>query len=51
MNDYFNLPMISTKSTIGNYGINGFKPSTISVIGDFNESIQQLNYETNKIPL
>ncbi|CAD8186523.1 unnamed protein product [Paramecium pentaurelia] len=48
MNDYFNLPMISTKSTLGNYGI---KPNTISVIGDFDESTHHITQDTNKIPI
>ncbi|CAD8177084.1 unnamed protein product [Paramecium octaurelia] len=51
MNDYFNLPMVSTKSTFGNYGIIGLKPNTISVIGDLDENNQQFAQESNKKPL
>ncbi|CAK90406.1 unnamed protein product (macronuclear) [Paramecium tetraurelia] len=50
MNDYFNLPMVSTKSTFGNYGVIGFKPNTISVIGDYDENNQQFSQENNKRP-
>ncbi|CAD8099690.1 unnamed protein product [Paramecium sonneborni] len=51
MNEYFNLPMISTKSTIGNNKNNGFKPNTISVIEDLNRNNHQYSQKNPNIPL
>ncbi|CAK86674.1 unnamed protein product (macronuclear) [Paramecium tetraurelia] len=51
MNQYFNLPLISTKSTKEYQGIQVIKPNTISMIGEFDDYNQYHPQENNKIQL
>ncbi|CAD8071952.1 unnamed protein product [Paramecium primaurelia] len=51
LNEYFNLPMISTKSQIGNQGTPVIKLNTISKIENLNELNQSPTQYNNNIPL
>ncbi|CAD8183544.1 unnamed protein product [Paramecium octaurelia] len=51
MNQYFNLPLISNKSTKEYQGIQLIKPNTISMIGEFDDQNQYHPQENNKIPI